>query len=77
MAKRWHVKWDETEIPDGDYIRAADYDQLAAMLRNAREKLLLYRKAHSGEYIGGVEFQTLMNSIDAVLGDSQSDGEVK
>lgn len=29
MVKRWHVKWDETEIPDGDYVRAIDYDKLA------------------------------------------------
>jgi hypothetical protein len=47
--------------------------QLEQMLRNAREKLLLYRKAHSGEYLGGVEFTTLMRSIDAALSDSQSD----
>lgn len=40
---------------------------LEQMLRNAREKLVLYRQAHSGEYIGGVEFTTLINSIDAAL----------
>jgi hypothetical protein len=37
------------------------------VLRNAREKLVLYRQAHSGEYIGGVEFTTLIRSIDAAL----------
>jgi hypothetical protein len=40
---------------------------LEQMLRNAREKLVLYRQAHSGEYIGGVEFNTLLHSIDAAL----------
>ena len=51
--------------------------QLEQMLRNAREKLLLYRKAHSGEYLGGVEFTTLIRSIDAALDDSQSDTATK
>ena len=32
MIKRWRVKWDETEVPDGEYVRAADYDALAAAL---------------------------------------------
>lgn len=26
--KRYTVKWDETEIPDGEYVRAEDYDAL-------------------------------------------------
>lgn len=33
----------------------------------AREKLALYRAAHSGEYLGGVEYTELMRRIDAVL----------
>ena len=31
-VKRWRVKWDETEIPDGDYVRAADYDVVRGIL---------------------------------------------
>jgi hypothetical protein len=34
-VKRWAVKWDETEIPDGEYVSAADYDALVAKT-NAR-----------------------------------------
>lgn len=32
MVKRWMVKWDETEIPDGSYVREADYDNLLRAL---------------------------------------------
>ena len=40
---------------------------LREALRHAREKLMLYRKAHSGEYIGGMEYSQLMRQIDAAL----------
>ena len=49
-------------------------DQALAMLRNAREKLVLYRQAHGGEYIGGVEFNTLIRSIDASLTPASGSG---
>ncbi len=55
------------ERPRGMLVDYASYAQLEQTLRNAREKLVLYRQAHSGEYIGGVEFNTLIHSIDAVL----------
>jgi hypothetical protein len=49
-AKRWTVKWDETEIPDGEYVRASDYEALSKELmeacsRNARYLILLGRCA--------------------------------
>lgn len=37
------------------------------VLVEAKEKLGLYRAAHSGEYTGGVEYMALMRRIDAVL----------
>ena len=39
-AKRWTVKWDETEIPDGDYVRASDFDEAVRILRWIRTRLL-------------------------------------
>lgn len=36
-------------------------------LTNAREKLKLYRAQHSGEYIGGMEYTSLIRQIDAAL----------
>jgi len=63
---------------EGHAIQPKDWEaveQLRQMLRNAREKLVLYRQAHSGEYIGGVEFNTLIRSIDAVL--TPNSGSVK
>src|ERR1700691_5926415 len=36
VVKRWRVKWDETEIPDGEYVRVADYDALASELAEYR-----------------------------------------
>lgn len=37
--------------------------ELIDTLERCREKLLLYRAQHSGEYIGGREFSALMQSI--------------
>jgi hypothetical protein len=34
---RFRVKWDETEIPDGHYVRALDYDNLIIELAEARK----------------------------------------
>ena len=33
VVERWTVKWDETEVPDGEYVRAEDYDAAINMLR--------------------------------------------
>lgn len=60
----------EYHCTEGHTIQPKDWEQVEAlrqMLRNAREKLVLYRQAHSGEYIGGVEYNTLIHSIDAAL----------
>jgi len=27
-VKRWTIKWDETEVPDGEYVGAYDYDAM-------------------------------------------------
>lgn len=37
------------------------------VLHAAREKLKLYRGQHSGEYVGGMEYTTLMELIDKAL----------
>lgn len=33
----------------------------------AKEKLKLYRSVHSGEYVGGIEYEALMLMIDNAL----------
>lgn len=50
---------------------------LKATLQKAREKLVLYRQAHGGEYVGGLEFTALLCSIDAALPQSETEGEQK
>jgi hypothetical protein len=40
---------------------------LRTALLLAQEKLRLYRTMHSGEYVGGMEFTSLMNLIDEAL----------
>lgn len=40
---------------------------LAFLLERASEKLALYRAQHSGEYIGGVEYQNLQDNIATAL----------
>jgi hypothetical protein len=48
--------------------RRADHIYLLEQaLREAREKLKLYRAEHSGVYVGGVEYTELMSRIDALL----------
>src|SRR5271163_421669 len=37
MVKRWKVKWDEIEVPDGMYVLASDFDILAGVAE-AQEK---------------------------------------
>lgn len=42
-------------------------DALVKALEAAKEKLVLYRATHSGEYIGGMEYAALMALLDAVF----------
>lgn len=44
---------------------------LERALAYAREKLVLYRAVHGGEYVGGMEFTALLRLIDEAA--SQSD----
>jgi len=41
---------------------------LRSLLLNAKEKLMLYRAASSGEYVGGIEHTVLIREIDKALG---------
>lgn len=49
MVKRWRVKWDETEIPDGDYVHAADYAE--AVRRIAELEALLHEMHKSNDVL--------------------------
>lgn len=55
-------------------IMIAENAQMRTLLRAAREKLALYRAQHSGEYVGGIEYTTLVREIDAVLSSSPKGG---
>jgi hypothetical protein len=49
---------------------SADQTRIAHLeraLAYAREKLVLYRQVHSGEYIGGMEFTSLIRLIDEAV----------
>lgn len=48
-------------------MRDAEITSLRTALSRAREKLTLYREAHGGEYVGGVEYTQLIREIDAAL----------
>ena len=50
------------EAPAGNKVR-----QMRRALENAKLKLQLYREAHEGEYLGGVEYTQLMREIDEAL----------
>lgn len=41
--------------------------EMEDLLRLASEKLKLYRDQHSGEYIGGMEYQALQDKIKEAL----------
>lgn len=82
-AKRMEtLRLDFGDLPD-DIIRitlrtaaecftdaAARLATYAAALKAAKEKLALYRAAHSGAYVGGVEYTALMDMIDKALEDN-------
>ena len=41
--------------------------QMKIALERAKEKLTLYREAHGGEYVGGVEYTQLIREIAEAL----------
>ncbi len=47
--------------------QSTEIDKLRLLLAKAREKLALYREAHGGEYVGGMEYSELKRQIDAAL----------
>lgn len=47
--------------------QSAGISKLRFLLASAREKMELYRSAHSGEYLGGMEYSELKRQIDAAL----------
>lgn len=58
------------EKPSKLELAAADrIAKLEDALRRAKQKLVLYRAEHGGEYIGGTEYTNLMEIIDAALGE--------
>jgi len=42
--------------------------ELEEVLSRAKEKLQIYRENHSGEYVGGTEYQYLIKLINRALG---------
>ena len=42
-------------------------DDARRLLREARDKLRIYRAHHSGEYLGGREYNALISEIDAYI----------
>jgi len=47
--------------------RDVELAKLRKVLLAARDKLKLYRQAHSGEYVGGMEYTALMREIDEAI----------
>lgn len=41
--------------------------ELKHILKDARAKLVCYRAEHSGEYVGGMEYSSLLRRIDEAL----------
>lgn len=61
-------------MPTLEYERgemARRINRLERALIAARDKLKLYRNEHSGEYVGGVEYTTLMEEINVALATQQ------
>jgi len=50
VIKRWTAKWDETELPDGDYVHAADYDAAIDALRLLFKEMELSGNLGSKDY---------------------------
>lgn len=42
-------------------------EDVAVLLEQCREKLRLYRKQHTGEYVGGVEYTLLDKQLEQLL----------
>lgn len=63
------------EVPQEVYTNLISENiQMRTLLRASREKLALYRAQHSGEYVGGIEYTTLVREIDAILSSSPKGG---
>ena len=60
------IKNKPTLEEDRDFWKSRAID-MESVLLNAKEKLRLYREAHGGEYVGGVEYMELMRRVDAAL----------
>lgn len=54
---------------------AKRYLEAIEILKFCKEKLALYRDQHSGEYIGGMEYQSLRTEIEKFL--KEHNGGVK
>lgn len=46
-------------------------ERMRTALKHSKEKLELYRAAHGGEYVGGMEYTRLIAEIDKLLSDSE------
>lgn len=58
----------QVQVPQELYASLlSENAQMRTLLRAAREKLALYRAQHSGQYVGGIEYTTLVREIDAIL----------
>lgn len=55
-------------VENGVTKRQGEDREFEAALREAQKKLQLYCEQHSGEYVGGMEYQSLMDRIDRLLG---------
>lgn len=52
-------------------------EALSEALQDAANKLSLYRAQHSGEYVGGMEYQALMRKINAAQAAQNAAGQEK
>lgn len=52
---------------DGRAVYSLQIEELKLLLEQARTKLQNYRIIHSGEYVGGREFQSLISDIEKAL----------
>lgn len=45
---------------------------LVSVLKQSRDKLVFYRGEHSGKYVGGVEYITLIQRIDKAIAEFEA-----
>jgi hypothetical protein len=65
--------WDDAQpwirdVATVTYLQGKLDSDLLSIVKDAREKLMLYRKERGGEYTGGVEYSVLMSRMDKALG---------